>query len=273
MRPHEILKSYVKELIESQTNSLIVKGTAGIGKTYTILKTLEEMGLKEQIHYIYFTGYTTPLQLFNTLSRSTSLEFPKLFIFDDLEGIINNKLCVAMLKSGLWEARGRRVITYNTSSSKVKNKGVCEFNGKMLLILNSIREENTIGESLIDRGLYYCLDLTTAEITAYIENIISEMETSLNQDERFEVWRKIKILAHHDRFSLRSVSRAFSFYKNNSNWFDLFIHSLSLSREIIAFYTIQNDPNLTKEEIRDEFQEQTSKSRATFYRVKKRMRE
>lgn len=155
MLQHELLKTYTNILIKSKDiNSLVIRGSQGLGKTHSIISTLKEMDIQEEVGYIYISGKMTPLQLFNTLCRSSTLEHPKLFVMDDLDAILNDRTSVSILKSALWPARGRRIVSYLTSSTKVEEGGTHEFEGKILMIINNNREEGIIGRPLLDRGIY-----------------------------------------------------------------------------------------------------------------------
>ena len=257
-------------LIQGNAHSLVVKGTAGVGKTHTVLEALKEAGYEEEVHYIYITGFITPLQLFNTLSKCSTLESPKLFVFDDLEGIIGNKTCVALLKSALWEARGKRIVSYQSSTNKLDNDGSIDFDGKVLLILNSLKEESVFGKSLLDRGIFYEMRLSGAELTSYVEDILPLVGSGLADDIKAEVWRQVKRFASNQSFSLRSLTRAFEFYKyNKDDWFTLFLNTLKLSSDQKVFYQIQENDKLSDTEKAKVYKELTGRSERTYHRQKK----
>lgn len=269
MRQHELLKEYVRMLIKSDTTSLVVKGNSGIGKSYSIVAELENLGLKENINFTYITGYVTPLQLYNIILRSTILEAPKLLVFDDIDALVTNKISIALLKSALWEVRGKRVVSYHSSSSKVEGLPSIEFEGKICLVLNDLKQENAFGKPLLDRTIVFDMSLTHKEVIEYIDTILQDIQSPLKKQDKKEVWGQIKKFSVNPRFSVRSVVKAFNFYHNNKkHWYPMFVSSLSLTSEQKIYYeiTANNEP---KKKQAKKFAKLTGLSERTFYRQNK----
>lgn len=222
---HRLLKDYVKTILETDIHSLIVYGRSGLGKTHIVLETIKDLGLREDRNFMYITGIITPVKLYEVLETCRIMEAPKLFIFDDIEGIMANKGSVAILKSSLWEARGKRIVSYLTSRRDDDRK--FDFDGKIILITNTLKQNSILGSAIIDRSLYYNIELTPEVICDYLENNLENIYKNIDSEDRIIVWSKVKRFINSPNFSLRTVDRAFKLYKNNKeNWYELFYNSM-----------------------------------------------
>lgn len=222
----KLIEKYMDVLLNSDVHCIIIKGPAGVGKTSTVLSKLKDMGLEEDMHYVYITGYMTPLKLYESLSKSRILDGPKLLIYDDIDALFKNKTSVALLKSALSEARGKRVVSYE-SGAKSENSRSFEFTGKVILILNSIIKNNTI-EPLLDRGIFYEIELEPADIALYIEEHLESMYPSLGRDVKGIIWDKVRRFVDSPNFSLRILNRAFAFYEHDKeNWYQMFVKTIN----------------------------------------------
>ena len=268
LTPHELIKNYTDITIKSNKLDLFVlKGAEGLGKTYQVLKTLEGHGLKENLNYVYISGYITPLELFTTLAKCQTLESPKLFVLDDLNGILNNKTCVALLKSALW---GKKVVSYQSSTSKLNEENTSiSFTGKVIMIINSIKEAKSLSDPLLDRGIYFNFKLSPKEKIEYIESVLPVIGDDITEVDKLEVWRNIKRFSGNQRFSLRTLIRAFQYYSySKENWFNLFLNTLELTPDQLTFYKVIDNSGADQLEA---VQKETGKSRKTFFRYKKEL--
>ena len=226
MESIKLIKEYIDVLLDSDVYLLIISGPPGIGKSSEVLKHIQEMGYVEGIHFIYETGYMTPLAMFRSLAQSRMLDSPRLLIYDDIDSILKNKVSVGILKGALADVRGVRTVSYQSSTSKEKNQSF-NFDGRVILILNDILNNKAI-EPLIDRGIFYNIQLKKGELEIYIENSLASMYPTVNAKERNDVWDKIKIFTELENFSFRTIKRAFAFYKTNKEgWYTLFKRSLN----------------------------------------------
>lgn len=266
MKQHNTLREYVKMLTKSDATSLVIKGNGGLGKSYTVMDEIEKLGFKENIHYIYVAGHMTPLQLFNTISKTATLEPPKLIVFDDIDSLITNKVSIALLKSALGEVRGKRIVSYNSTSSKIDGPTSIDFTGKVIMILNELRQEQAFGKPLLDRCIVFDMALSQDELIEYVEMIIPDIQCGLSTDNKWSIWKDIKQFSGNPRFSIRSLVRAFEFYKYDPNkWHGLFASSLKLNDAQKIEYEMQNSK--TKEKV-EEYIKRTGNSRATYFREK-----
>lgn len=225
MESLKIIERYVDVLLNSDIHLLVISGPPGIGKSSNVLRHITEMGLVEGMHFMYETGYMTPLAMFKSLAKSRLLENPKLLIYDDIDSILKNKVSVGILKGALADVRGTRTVSYQSTKSTDKDQ-TFEFAGKVILILNDVKNSSFI-EPLLDRGIYYNIQLRKDELEHHIENNLVSMFPTMDNDAKRMVWDRIKIFTGLEHFSLRTIRRAFEMYKNNKDdWFLLFKKSL-----------------------------------------------
>lgn len=255
-------------IVKTDTPSLVIKGEGGLGKSHTVMAELENLGLTENINYFYITGHVTPKELFNIIGRSAGLQKPQLIVFDDVDSLVENKTSVALLKASLGAVRGRRIVSYH--SSRGDGKAQVEFDGKVIMILNSIRQETALGRPLLDRCITFSMDLSPKETVEYIDSIIYKIDSPLSKKDRTEIWDKVRIFAGNSRFSVRSVDKAFRFYKyNKENWYQMLLSSLQLSDDQRVYYKVSAEKDKTAKERASEFARLTNKSTRSYYRIKK----
>ena len=221
----ELIKKYVDILFATEVSSLIIKGPSGIGKTEGVLSKLKELNLEEDRHFVYITGYMTPLSLYNILGKSRILEEPKLLIFDDIDSILKNKACISLLKSALAEARGKRIVSYESTSTKVESNSF-EFTGTVILIVNSL-SGNAV-DPLLDRGIYYDIEFDPVAMSKHIsDNLESFYGNKLHIEEKRSIWEKVKRFIDAPNFSIRALNRAFMFYMHDrDNWYEMWLRTM-----------------------------------------------
>lgn len=278
LQQHDLLREYIRVLISGDTNSLIVKGEGGLGKSFTFTDELEKQGLEENVHYLYISGHITPLELYETLNKVNLLEYPKLALFDDIDALLTNTISVALLKACLWEVKGKRVVSYKSSRKKEAPQAF-DFKGKVAMILNDLKQEAQLGKPLLDRAMVFEMSMTAEETVAYIEKVLNgpDFNPDIPLVERLEIWKRIKFFATNPRFSMRTLVRAFAFYRySKENWFSLFLSSLKLTPEEKIWHEVQaksvaiqktGGKIKIREEAR-EWAEKTGKSVRTYYRMK-----
>ncbi len=88
--------------------SLLITGMPSSGKSYTIMKTLSEMGLEEGDDYVVYKGKVTTFALWRALVENVN----KMLVFDDCDSIWDDANAVNILKAAL-DTGDVREITYN----------------------------------------------------------------------------------------------------------------------------------------------------------------
>lgn len=103
----EDLETYVKMVIKGTQPSLLITGSPGVGKTYSVLQILKEEGLKKGEDYIHIKGRSTAAGMVITLFEENG----KLLVFDDCDSVFGNPDGVNILKGAL-DSYGERDISW-----------------------------------------------------------------------------------------------------------------------------------------------------------------
>jgi len=266
-------KNLIKITAKGYANATLLIGEGGLGKTYLTLQTLHELGLKPMQDYIYFNTYTTPLALYKFLYEHKD----KLIIFDDTEGIINDRKAVTILKAILWDVNGKRIVNYNTTSDKANDvPSVFEFEGKLIILCNKIPNEKDISmKALLSRTLFYRVNFTYNQKLEIIKKIL-ESKKELNESEKKEIFKIIKDNTDITtiNFNLRTLERLISYYKYDKSKAEELFKKTTYRDETLAVVSdiIRNLKHLTVNEQVKIFAELTGKSRRTFFNLKKKLK-
>src|SRR3990167_3498251 len=206
-------------LSDKKVHSLILSAPPGLGKTTTVLEHLQSLGFSEGVHFIYKAGYVTPLKFFGILSATRILENPRCLVLDDVDNLLANKTSLALLKASLSEAMKKRVVTYESRGISIKE---FDFRGKVIIITNHLATNKAL-LPLTDRALVYDFESNPVELAEYINDNLAEFGEGLTEEQRQSVWSKVQRFVDSPNFSLRTVYRAFAFFRQDTeNWYDLF---------------------------------------------------
>ncbi len=110
----EDLEMLTEVVAKRNVNSLIVNGSAGVGKTHTVLETLAKRGLVKDRDYVVLKSKTSPLGLYMTLF----LNHDKVIVLDDMDDALKNDDCASILKAALDSYEVREI---SWSSKKMVN--------------------------------------------------------------------------------------------------------------------------------------------------------
>lgn len=158
--------------------SLIVSGPAGLGKSYGVMKTLEEAERRNLVP-IVIKGYIRPTGLYKLLYEN---RFKKcIVVFDDADSIFSDDVCLNLLKAACDMTETRR-LHWLTETKMEDEDGErlprsFEFEGSIIFITNYdfddlIAKGNKLAphfEALISRSHY--LDLAMKTKKDYIVRI------------------------------------------------------------------------------------------------------
>lgn len=271
------LKELVKIAVRGRVSGLIVYGEAGLGKTYTVLQTLAEMGKRLGEDYIYISTHITPLELVNMLYKYQD----RIIVIDDVEKLLEDLKTIGILKSALWSSvNGTRIITYYSTSEKLEAPEEFEFKGKVILLLNRIPKKNKeIVESLLSRVLTYRLHFSYEERL----KIMYEMAKVFNIPLEVVDFLKEKFTPALENFNFRTLIQLnliYEYYKqypsqlNGSSWKVIGEKLLEQNTNPIMqkVWELINSSKSVKEQV-EEFRRETGMSRRTYFRYKAKLEE
>jgi len=227
MTQHEILKKFISGLSQGLANSLVVVSRAGYGKTETTMRTLEELGLQEGKHYRYLSNYITAVEFFNVLQEVNKLEEPRLLILDDVETTLKNDRVNGLLKSALWDVRGRRRVCWISGTHKIDKKEF-DFNGRIIFLLNDFKIKNPIIFAIKDRGFYYEIELTIDDMFELMRERAKVEYLNIPYAKRKEIVDFLqKVGAKSENITLRILPKAYNMYLLSPNhWQNLIMKLL-----------------------------------------------
>jgi hypothetical protein len=149
----DILDSMTQAVVEGVVRSMIVVGPPGVGKSFNVVKKLEEANLFNMIggdiRFEVVKGATTALGLYAKLyeySREGDV-----LVFDDCDSILMDELSLNILKAAL-DTNKKRTIHWNSDSKLLQREGIpnkFDFKGAAIFITN-IKFETIRSQKLKD---------------------------------------------------------------------------------------------------------------------------
>lgn len=208
---HQIIHKFTEGLTKDLSDSFVLVGSAGIGKTHTVLSSLKSLRLQENQHFKYLNNYSSPLEFYHLLQRINELQKNRVLILDDCEEFLGNQKITGMLRSALWAGtNGKRIINWNSPKAETTS---FEFTGKIIFLINSLNLKNGLIRALVSRGFYYHLQLSNEEKIALMREQSKKPYKNLNPKDRQKV---MDYLAQQGRSSqkltLRSLPLAYNLY-------------------------------------------------------------
>lgn len=165
----EILEEMTAATINGDVRGMIVVGPPGVGKSFGVIRQLEKANLFNQVanlmpKYDIVKGAITAIGLYIKLYHHS--DAGQVLVFDDCDSILQDELCLNLLKGAL-DSGKRRKICWNADSHALRNEGIpdnFDFKGSVIFITNikfdNVRSKKTQDhlEALQSRCHY--LDLT-----------------------------------------------------------------------------------------------------------------
>ena len=164
----DFIESFVEMVANNKAKSLIISGSGGTGKTYTVLKKLTEMNKSENDDFVVYKGYSSAKGLYRILFENKN----KIIILDDLDSIFKDATATNLLKAAL-DSYDKRIITWNVENMLCDDMPKrFEFEGSVIFISNL--PINKIPQAVVSRGLRVDLTMSNNEM---VERIASVMNT------------------------------------------------------------------------------------------------
>jgi hypothetical protein len=164
--------------------SAVITGEGGLGKTYTVTKTLEANGYKDisdlaefQLGSIINTrkcfttvkGYSTAKGLYRTLFENNK----SIIVFDDCDAVLKDPVALNLLKGAL-DSYGKRIISWNADMKDDDLPRSFEFTGRVIFISNMDQEK--IDQAIRSRSMMIDLSMS-------LDQKIDRMEYIAKSDE------------------------------------------------------------------------------------------
>lgn len=235
------VESVVSMVAKGVQASAVITGEGGLGKTFTVLKVLEEEGFQDlndaeigstgKNCFIQIKGFSTAKNLFRTLYDNNDA----VIVFDDTDSILKCPISINILKAAL-DSYDRRIITWGAETRDEELPRSFEFTGRVIFISNL--DQNKIDQAIRSRSMLIDLSMTLDQkierMLALIEDENFMPEYSL--EEKLDALEFISDNKESAReISLRSLITVSKLRAHgNENWKDLAKYVLC-NQELLCF--------------------------------------
>ena len=218
--------------------SAVITGEGGLGKTYTVTKTLEANGYKDisdladfQVGSVInarkcFTmikGFSTAKGLYRTLFENNK----SIVVFDDCDAVLKDPVALNLLKGAL-DSYGKRIISWNADMKDDDLPRSFEFTGRVIFISNM--DQDRIDQAIRSRSMMIDLSMTLdqkidrMEYIAKSDEFLPEYDATIKAD-ALGLIRKIK--SECKEISLRTLIAVSKVRASNKDWKDLATYMLT----------------------------------------------
>ena len=233
---------FVEKLVTMVANnvqpSAVITGEGGLGKTYTVTKTLEANGYKDisdladfQVGAVINTrkcftmikGFSTAKGLYRTLFENNK----SVIVFDDCDAVLKDPIALNILKSAL-DSYGKRIISWNADMRDDDLPRSFNFEGRVIFISNM--EQDRIDQAIRSRSMMIDLSMTKdqkidrMEFIAKSEEFLPEYDAKSKAD-ALSLIREIK--DECKEISLRTLISVTKVRASNKDWKDLATYMLT----------------------------------------------
>ena len=212
--------------------SAVITGEGGLGKTYTVTKTLNEKGYKDLTSLAEFEvgtkirksktystvkGYSTAKGLYRTLFEGNG----SVIIFDDCDAVLKDPVALNLLKGAL-DSYGKRIISWNADMKDEDLPRSFEFTGRVIFISNM--NQDRIDQAIRSRSMMIDLSMTLDQKIERMEYIaksaefLPEYDTKVKTD-ALGLIRRLKNDAKE--ISLRTLIAVSKVRASNKDWEEL----------------------------------------------------
>jgi hypothetical protein len=212
--------------------SAVITGEGGLGKTYTVTKTLEANGYKDisdlgefQVGQVlnarkcftFVKGYSTPKGLYRTLFENNK----SIIVFDDCDSVLKDPVALNLLKSAL-DSYGKRIISWSADMRDDDLPRSFNFEGRVIFISNM--NQDRIDQAIRSRSMMIDLEMNVdqkierMEFIAESPEFLPEYDKKIVQD-ALALIREVKDEAKE--ISLRTLISVAKIRASNKDWKEL----------------------------------------------------
>ena len=203
----ELMEQIIKMVVKKFVPSMIICGTGGLGKTYTVKQILKLAGLVEDKEgptgFTWVAGHMSATGLYTAMHQRKD---GGVLVLDDVD-IWNSDTMMELCKAAL-DSYSERTISWN--SSWADQNGLprkFDFKGQVIFITN--KEEKDMPQPLIDRSFFVPVVLTGTEILARMQKVLPDIHPKVPMPMKMEVLAHLKTVAsEEDPVTFRSLDRA-----------------------------------------------------------------
>ena len=262
------IECLINTLVQSpRFHALVIESPAGWGKSSTLERTLNHLGLP----YHAIGAYVTPLSLYNALINHPN----DILLLDDCAGLFGDATGMAVLKAASWESagtHGERQVNWNSTSQRVTQPSV-KFSGKLILLANSIPKGRDT-RAFLSRTLYLQIQFNGDEVASMLQEASRQIHYFEDQTIAHSVAEFLADRARNSKslsVNLRTLQMGYELARTNPETWQILLGKLvpHTSPTVILESLAQSD--MPVEEQYREFTRQTGLSRRTFFKYRQQM--
>jgi hypothetical protein len=176
------IQDMVMMLAKGDQASVVITGPGGLGKSHTVLKALQDAGLKDMSlvddpvgavvgkkNFRVIKGYSSPKGLYRTLYANRD----GVLVFDDCDSVLKDPVSLNLLKGAL-DSYARRIISWRADIRDDDLPQAFEFKGRVIFISNL--SANALDQAIITRSMAVDVSMTTKQKIERMRSIVSENE-------------------------------------------------------------------------------------------------
>lgn len=228
----KLIELYTSQVARGKSNSLIISGDSGVGKTQTVKDTLSSLGKIKDDDYYFVTGTATTAGLYELLFKNRN----KLIVFDDCDAVFKDSESVNILKGALDTYRVRE-ISKMTKGNTFDSMGMSDeemevefqergkfpnkfsFTGQIIFISNL--PEDKFDKAILSRSLHIDVHLSKSELFSHLKNVIRRLSPEVEYDVKLEALTYLTEVCENNptKFDLniRSLIHAINLRSNNDD--------------------------------------------------------
>lgn len=160
-----VVRDRVRGVAKGHHSGFYLFGRPGTSKTYTVRKTLDEIGQR----YCYHDGHLTPMGLFDLLGE----EHDRVIVLDDVSAIFGQPVALQLLLAALGnqpDETGVRIVKYRRQG----RDETVRFSGGIICISNLELHGNGLLEALKSRVHYLKYDPSDEQMAAMLRMVASK---------------------------------------------------------------------------------------------------
>lgn len=218
--------------------SAVITGEGGLGKTYTVTKTLEANGYKDisdladfQVGTIINTrkcftmvkGYSTAKGLYRTLFENNK----SIIVFDDCDAVLKDPVALNLLKGAL-DSYGKRIISWNADMRDDDLPRSFNFEGRVIFISNM--DQDRIDQAIRSRSMMIDLSMSATQKIDRMEYIAKsdEFMPEFELSHKMDALGLIREVANDAKeISLRTLISVTKIRASNQDWKEMATYLLT----------------------------------------------
>ena len=234
----EFVEKLVNMVASGVQPSAIITGEGGLGKTFTVTKTLEANGYKDisdladfQVGTIINTrrcfttvkGFSTAKGLYRTLFENNK----SIIVFDDCDSVMKDPVALNLLKGAL-DSYGKRIISWNADMRDDDLPKSFNFEGRVIFISNM--DQNRIDQALRSRSMMIDLSMTAEQKIDRMQFIAESAEfmPEFTKEHKQDALGLIRELANEAKeISLRTLISVTKIRSANKDWKEMATYLLT----------------------------------------------